>query len=391
MKEQQFDFTDIEPYRDVHVRDVLKNLMTDEPFLEVMEYVYPDKSLVEIEETLDSIQSIYDFQDKVAYHAMKRIIDLTVEDIVIEGLENLDKRKKYLFISNHRDIILDSAFFNVLLHEKGFDTTETAIGSNLLVHPTVNALTKLNKNFTVSRDVTGRELYVSSLKLSHYIRQSICSGRSSIWISQREGRAKDGDDKTQQGLLKMLRLSADGNLQTDFEGLNVRTLSISYEYDPCDEFKIKEILSRASEEEYVKSPGEDKRSIIRGITGNKGRVHFAIGGEEIDIDSDSLTEMNNNDQLQYLSQEIDRAIYKKYKLWPNNYIAYDMLHSPKKEYKNYYSVKDLGDFDAYIREVLDNLDNVPGAKEILLKKYAFPLINLRENALGLTEIKFKVN
>ncbi|MFT7545224.1 MAG: hypothetical protein ACI8YO_002010, partial [Gammaproteobacteria bacterium] len=320
---ENIDFTDIEPYRDEHVKQVLVGLLKDEPFLEVMEYVYPEKTVEELDALLLTIDTIDKFQSEIAYQAMKNIINGTVQEITIDGLDKIEKDKEHLFISNHRDIILDSALFNVLLHEREYTTTETAIGDNLLGHPTVNALTKLNKNFTVKRDLVGRELYDSSLKLSQYIRRSVMNDSSSIWISQREGRAKDGDDKTQKGVLNMLGLSSEEDLMSSLKPLNIRTLSVSYEYDPCDVVKIREIIARTKEEDYIKKPGEDKQSIILGITGKKGRVNFTIGSGN--IFSAEGEEQNKADQLQQIATNIDKEIYSNYKLWPNNYIACDML------------------------------------------------------------------
>lgn len=370
---QRFDFSDIEPYRDDQVRPILQNLSHDPSFQEVMSYVYPDLSIDQVNEQLSNVHTIDDFQSKVAYVVMRRIIDHTTDDISIDGLDLISRTKKHLFISNHRDIILDSALFNVLLFENGIETTETAIGDNLLTHPTVKALTKLNKNFTVSRDLAGRALYMASLKLSNYIKNTIVEGRSSIWISQREGRAKDGNDMTQPGLLKMLSLAELGNMEQTIEQLNILTLSISYEYDPCDLYKVSELIARMEDKPYVKAPDEDKQSIVKGITGKKGRVHFHVGpGPSI---TENQLDDEGNKLLQQVATGIDHSIYSGYKLWPNNYVALDLLNKEKKYLNINYTLDDKEEFLNYIYSVESSLRNINHALEILIQKYAYPLQN----------------
>ncbi len=368
-------YSDIAPFRDGDVRRVLDELVRDEAFEEVMEYVFPELSMDEVRDIFDSIQTVDDFQAKISYTAMKNIISKTVSDICLEGIENIDAGRKHLYISNHRDIILDSAFFNVLLFENNIETTETAIGNNLLGHPTVNALTKLNKNFTVKRGLAGRDLYVASMNLSKYIRASVSEDRSSIWISQREGRAKDGNDLTQKGLLKMLNLSNESGFKEGVAELNIRTLSISYEYDPCDVFKVRELLARVKDEEYVKGPDEDKMSIVIGITGNKGQVKFVVGKGDFALLVDDLEGLNESDRLQLLAEQIDEEIYRNYVLWPNNYLAYDMLRGSSEYMDKQYSIEQQHEFKDYVKGIMSQLNEDPRALEILLKKYAYPVIN----------------
>jgi len=370
-----FDYTDIAPYRDHEVPEAIKALLEEFSFNKVMGFVYPDKTTEEIINICQGIKTVREFQAQVAYPAMKLMNEMTISKVSCDGFETLDTDKAHLFISNHRDIILDSALLNMLLHEYDLETTETAIGSNLLTNPTVRHLTKLNKNFTVRRNVARRELYEASLKLSTYIRSSITERGVSIWLSQKEGRAKDGNDRTQQGLLKMLAMSSKEALEESFNKLNIRPLSLSYEYDPCDVFKVQELFHVQQGHEYEKGKDEDLQNIIAGISKPKGRVHLSIGPYIYD----ELMEIDNsipiNDQVKCMAEIIDRHIHAQCRLWPNNYVALNLLEGSK-SYTQNYTESDKQTFLTYLDKTLESstVEKEQG-KQILLKKYAFPAIN----------------
>jgi 1-acyl-sn-glycerol-3-phosphate acyltransferase len=372
----ELDFSDIAPYRDEEVPQAVAALMKEYSFMKVLRFVYPEKDDEQLIEMCEGIRTVKDFQAHVAYRSLLLMNHRTITALTHSGMQYAKDEKAHLFISNHRDIILDSAILNMLLHEQGLDTTETAIGSNLLENPTVKHLTKLNKNFTVNRAASGREQYESSMKLSHYIRHSIHDRGTSIWISQREGRAKDGNDRTQQGLLKMLQMSAESTPREAFESLNILPMALSYEYDPCDLFKVKELLFTASGEKYVKQQHEDLQNIIAGISQQKGRVHLAIGAplskalEVLDRD------LPVNDLLQEFAQALDSRIHRLCRLWPNNYVAYDLLHGSD-SYSTKYREDDVEEFETYLDTVLRDLGTAQHqeARQILLQKYAYPLEN----------------
>lgn len=323
--EMQTAFDDIRPYRDEEVPEIAARLAANPGFTEVMQFVFPERSGEDIRQHLSKIKTVDQFQAEIAHPAIRKLVDATSAGIEVSGLENIRPGETYLFISNHRDIILDSALLNVFLLENGHQTTETAIGNNLLSSELITDLTKLNKNFVVIRNTGARELYENSLRLSNYIRHQITGGHSGVWIAQREGRTKDGLDKTQPGLLKMLSIGCDTPLATCFKNLRVTPVAISYELDPCDVLKIPELKAVSRDEKYEKQPGEDFRSIITGLKGFKGRIHVSIGKT---IDTEKAAEsntVNTNDKLREIGEAIDRQIFEIYKLWPTNLMAYDIL------------------------------------------------------------------
>jgi hypothetical protein len=346
--------------------------------MKVMRFVYPDLNEAEIKNLCAQIDSVYEFQARISYPAMKLMSDKTIDSLSYEGLQHLSQTKGHLIISNHRDIILDSAILNIILFINDRNTTETAIGSNLLSNPTVRHLTKLNKNFTVQRGGNSREIYDTSLTLSSYIRKTVRDENQSVWISQREGRAKDGNDRTQQGLLKMFAMSSDLDMTESFAELNMITLSASYEYDPCDSFKIKELLAKEDGSPYVKEEEEDLRSIVAGISGRKGRVHFEISEPLDGIMKDLNMVQNKNEKIQILASHIDRSIHRKLHLFPNNYYAADVVQESESR-KAHYNEEDVNAFNDYMEAILLPFSDIKNAaQKIFLQKYAWPVFNKEE-------------
>ena len=268
------DFNEIRPYRDNEIHQVFEQLMKEDSFIELLKYLFPHIPINDFVNQLLSINSVKEFQIGVVYPYIKEIIKNTTQGVTSEGLDKLDKDKSYIFISNHRDIVLDSAFLNILLHENGHDTTEIAIGDNLLIYPWITQLVKLNKSFVVRRNLPARQMLKSSILMSKYIRYNITERKQSVWIAQREGRSKDGDDRTQTSLLKMINMSGIGDFAENFKEVQIVPLSISYEYDPCDYLKAHEFLLKKENPEYKKSQADDLKHMASGIKGRKGRVHF---------------------------------------------------------------------------------------------------------------------
>jgi 1-acyl-sn-glycerol-3-phosphate acyltransferase len=368
------DFDSIRPYRDNEMPEVFQQLMKEESFIELLKYLFPKVPTNDFINKLLSLKTIDQFQIEVISPYIKEVLKNTTQGITCEGFDKLDTNKSYLFISNHRDIVLDSAFLNYLLIENGHNTTEIAIGDNLLIYPWITKLVKLNKSFLVKRNLPARQMLQSSKLMSEYIRYNLTERNSSIWIAQREGRSKDGDDRTQTSLLKMLNLSGKGVFSDNFKELHIVPLSISYEYDPCDYLKAHEFLLKKENAEYKKSPADDLKHMGAGIKGRKGRVHFTAG-TPIDTELLALDSLDKNERLNKLAEIIDEQIHNTYKLWPGNFIASDMINNSK-HFANKYTKQELDTFNTYINEHLSRLDtHTDFIKNTLLEMYANPVKN----------------
>ncbi len=368
------DFDSIRPYRDNEMPEVFQQLMKEESFIELLKYLFPKVPTNDFINKLLSLKTIDQFQIEVISPYIKEVLKNTTQGITCEGFDKLDTNKSYLFISNHRDIVLDSAFLNYLLIENGHNTTEIAIGDNLLIYPWITKLVKLNKSFLVKRNLPARQMLQSSKLMSEYIRYNLTERNSSIWIAQREGRSKDGDDRTQTSLLKMLNLSGKGVFSDNFKELHIVPLSISYEYDPCDYLKAHEFLLKKENAEYKKSPADDLKHMGAGIKGRKGRVHFTAG-TPINTELLALDSLDKNERLNKLAEIIDEQIHNTYKLWPGNFIASDMINNSK-HFANKYTKQELDTFNTYINEHLSRLDtHTDFIKNTLLEMYANPVKN----------------
>ncbi|MDD4109435.1 MAG: 1-acyl-sn-glycerol-3-phosphate acyltransferase [Prolixibacteraceae bacterium] len=375
----EYNFEDIRPYDDNEVKDKIKLLIKDPVFDKVLRHMFRSGLRVRLVKLrLGMMRSTEQLQKKFVYKLLQWIVDKTSEGLTGTGLEKLEKEKAYLFISNHRDIILDSAIINMLIVEKGMNTTQIAIGNNLLLYEWIEHAVKLNRAFIIKRNLPPRELMEASLKVSHYIRKSITKDNYSVWIAQKEGRTKDGDDKTQISLLKMLNMSNKKTFHEGFNELNIVPVSISYEIEPCSMAKIKELIKK----EYYrlsKTSKDDLKSMSMGIFNSKGRMHFAFGTPVKINRSSSGKSKHTNLYFKELAMQIDRQIYANYKLWPNNYIAYDIL-TQKFNYKDRYSPLAKKNFEAMIEEAIANIDfPVNDVKDRFLKIYANPVINKLKN------------
>lgn len=371
---KELNFDSIRPYNDEEIHEVFERLINEVNFLELVKFLYPNFSTEQFLNKLLSIQSIREFQTEVIYPYVKEVLRTTTKGITHSGLDKLDPNEHYLFISNHRDIVLDSAILNILMVENGFNTTEIAIGDNLLIYPWITDLVKLNKSFIVERNLPVRQMMESTKRLSTYIRQTLTERNQSIWIAQREGRSKDGDDRTQVSLLKMLNMSGNGDFAKNFEEINIVPLSISYEYDPCDYLKALEFQMKRDNPEYKKTQADDLKHMGAGLRGRKGRVHFSFG-TPIKKELKELNELVKNDQLQALAEIIDNQIHNNYKFFPGNFIA-DDLFTNHTRHINKYTNEDKSTFLAYLDEHLSRID---GDKEFLhsslLEMYANPVKN----------------
>lgn len=298
------------------------------------------------------------------------------------GFEKLEKNTSYLFISNHRDIILDTSLLNVCLFDHGLVMTASAIGDNLVKKDFLLKLSKLNRNFLVQRGLPPRELLQSSKLMAEYIAQLLLRENRSVWIAQREGRTKDGNDATHTGVLKMLGMGSDEkNLMDYFKKIKIVPVSISYEYDPTDALKMPQLMAEAKAEIYVKEKNEDFITLLSGIIGQKKRIHIHVG-DVLDSEIDAIVAENDNTnkQIQALAQVIDDSILQSYKLWPTNYIAYDLLHKTNR-YSNHYTEDEKSLFERRLEMKIDVTN--PVMVEGFLAMYANPVVNKSkyENAI----------
>lgn len=368
-------FSEIRPFNDFETREAMLRISKHPLLSPIIQYLFPDKNLYEMREHIASLKTVDEFQAKVMSNVIQKIISDTSRNLTYSDVERFKDNKKHLLISNHRDILLDSAIIQLIFFVNGIQTSEMAVGDNLITDVFIEDIARSNKMIKVERNKNPRDFYNSSILLSHYIRETITSGRSSVWIAQRNGRTKDGKDMTEQGLLKMFDMSApSGDFVEDFNDLSIVPVSISYEYEPCDLLKTKELyISRRRK--YEKAPGEDLNSILTGIMQFKGNIHVnfcdTITREELTWCSN----MEKNDRYKNLSEIIDRKIISSYKLFKNNYIAYDLLNHSNK-YSSYYSESDRQSFLSYINYKLSGIDE--GQKEmeeIFLTIYSGPVFN----------------
>lgn len=378
MSEELNEFTDISPYTDAEAVEALGKLADHPAVVEVSKAIFPDKEPEFLRKILKSVKSIDEFQILVMNKAVEWVLSTTAHNFSYDGIGNLKKiNGKFLAMSNHRDIILDPAITQVVLYRNAIPMTEIAVGSNLLTNKYIEYLIRSNRMIKVIRGINARQLYLSSQVLSKYIRECITSGRSSIWIAQREGRAKDGIDTTEQGLLKMLDMSGTADFTTNFEELNIVPLSISYEYEPCDILKARErLISRT--QKYVKGSREDLISIMTGIEQQKGNIHLNIGSPLTHDEIEAASCCNKNDRYQAIRHAVDVRIIEGYKLWKTNYIGYDMVNHTFK-YRDKYTPEDVAQFTDYVEHQLDKVEKSlcrADLRDILLRIYANPVVSL---------------
>jgi len=372
---ENYNFEDIRPYYDHEASNVLVEMSKDPLFFKLTNYFWPEMTKEEALKKVEMVNTVHDFQEHFMDGAIRTIVARSSTGLSYSGFENLDPNERYLFIANHRDILLDSAILQILLFQHGHDTSEITFGNNLMEEGFITHFGRLNRMFTVQREGTARELYDISKKLSAYIRHTIVDKKVSVWIAQRNGRTKDGNDQTQTGLLKMLNISGNGNFNDSFKALKIVPLTISYEYEPCDSLKVQELYLSSLHTKYKKAPGEDLNSIITGIVQPKGRIHMAVGKPIVD-ELDGINKLDNeNEKIKQLTAFIDKQIYNDFKLWPINFIAMDILEEGT-NFENEYTKEEKEKFIDYINQTIAKLD---GEKEplfnLFIKMYAAPVKN----------------
>ena len=369
---QKFDA--IRPYYDAEVNEAILSALNHPMMKALMNFAYPNVDDEVWKEQLKRTHSIRDFQINFAYKAVKKVLERSSEGLTTSGFEQLEPNTSYLFISNHRDIILDTSLLNVCLHEHRLVMTASAIGDNLVKKDFLKTLSKLNRNFVVQRGLPPRELLESSKLMSEYIAQLLLRENRSVWIAQREGRTKDGNDATHSGVLKMLAMGSDEkNVMNYFKRIKIVPVSISYEYDPTDALKMPQLMAEANDEIYKKEKNEDFITLLSGVIGQKKRIHIHVG-KVLDEEIDAIVAENDNTnkQIQALAQTIDDSILQSYKLWPSNYIAYDLLHKTDK-YKNHYTDDEKSLFERRYELKIDTTNEQ--MVEGFLAMYANPVVN----------------
>ncbi|MHC5308582.1 1-acyl-sn-glycerol-3-phosphate acyltransferase [Myroides sp. LJL116] len=367
-------FDSIRHYHDHEVNEVLSQISKHPMIKALMHFTFPNKTEAQWMNDLKEIKSIQQFQDDFAYHSICRILEKSSNGLSTSGFDKLDKDTPYFYISNHRDILMDTSLLNVALKEHGMIMTASAIGDNLVQKSFLLAIAKVNRNFLVKRGLPPRELLQSSKLMSEYINHLLFEQKRSVWIAQREGRAKDGNDQTHQGVLKMLGMANDmDNLMDYFKKVKIVPVSISYEYDPTDALKIPQLIAAANEETYKKDKNEDFVNLYSGIIGQKKGIHIHVG-EPLDMELDQIKQESDkvNKQIQSVANILDEKIISNYKLWPTNYIAYDLLHKTN-EFADKYTQKEKQLFERRLELRVDK-DN-KAVVDNFLAMYANPVVN----------------
>lgn len=374
------NFDEIRSYNPEEVPAAMQKLVEEKSFMKIAGTLFPLISKEQLKQKLLSFKNADEFQKDMIYPFLRNLEANMTTGIKLTGVENIDKEQRYLYISNHRDIVLDSALFCAKLLENGIDTVEIAIGDNLLIFPWIEEFVRTNKSFIVQRGLTPRQMLESSKRLSSYLRHTLHEKRNSIWIAQREGRAKDSDDRTQESLLKMFNLGGStNNLIENLKELNICPLSISYEYDPCDFLKAKEFQQKRDNPDHKKSQQDDLINMQTGVMGYKGNVVFHICGC-INDELDAITEetKNRNEQVELTAKLIDYHIHSNYAIYPNNKIAYDELHDVS-EFVKEYSVEKKKHFENYLNQQIRKIELDNKDRDFLrlkmLEMYANPLKN----------------
>jgi hypothetical protein len=349
------EFANISPYTDEEAVAALKRLSHHPMLPFISKYLFPKERVNLLAKALRKVESIDDFQQTVMSKVVSAVVDSTSAGFTYDGIENIKGDRKFLAISNHRDIILDPALTQWTFFNEGLPMTQICVGSNLLSSRTFEDLLRSNRMIKVIRGISARELYLSSQHLSRYIRHTITSGTASVWIAQREGRTKNGLDVSEQGILKMFDLSGTGDFKNNFQELNMIPMSISYEYEPCDARKARELLIKRETGSYTKKPNEDMHSILTGIRQWKGGIHLSIGKPITELEIIRASWYEKNDRYQAIRRTIDRRIIAGYKLWKTNYMGYDLMTGTDR-FAEMYTPEDLENFKAYTEHKLGKLE-----------------------------------
>lgn len=348
-------FEDIAPLHDDNVKETIQDILVDPGFQHAVKYIMPEISWEQFAAEMSEYKDKEEFQTRMIYPVVKMLGTRVSTSMRLDKWETIDRSVEHLFLSNHRDIVLDAGLLNILRHEKGFKTTEIAIGDNLLIHPWIDKLVRLNKSFIVRRGLSMKERLVASKHMAEYIHHALSTKKESVWIAQREGRAKNSDDKTQDSLLKMLALyPEDKSFLESLKELNLIPLSISYEYDPCDYLKAKEFQQKRDDPDFKKTQRDDLLNMEIGILGRKGDIVFRFG-TCINAELDKITEPDKRLQAELAAKIIDKEIHANYEIFPCNYIAHDLLNKESR-FADKYSNEQAEEFRNYLDKQIEKID-----------------------------------
>jgi len=369
------EFDPIRPFEPEELPVVYDRILADKQFQQVLAYLYPDVPMEILEQKIRACKTNLEFQKAFCYPFLQRLVTTLSLGLSMDAT-NIDIRKRYTFISNHRDIVLDSAFLDKLLIDVGFSTTcEIAIGDNLLSADWIRDLVRINKSFTVERALHSVEMLRASKRMSEYIHFAVAEKNENVWIAQRQGRAKNSNDLTQPAILKMMVMGGEGSIIDRLKQLHIVPLSISYEYDPCDYLKAREYQLRRDIPYWKKTAEDDLESMLIGIKGFKGHIFYHCA-PCIDDWLDTLdTDLPKNKLFDAIASHIDHEIHSSYKLYPINYVALDMIQDTK-VYEEYYTQDDYEKFDAYLAGQIEKIDienrDEQFLRTCLLTQYAYP-------------------
>lgn len=344
------EFEDIRPYTDQEIPAAMERIATSSALPLLASYVCPDRTFDEVRAMLRSFNTIEDFQMGVMYHANEQIIANSITSFTCTGIDRLDPATPYLFVSNHRDIMLDASLLQNVLVDAGHKSSQITFGANLMMNPVVIDIGKSNKMFRVERPGGSiKEFYKSSLHLSRYIRHAITEQRESVWIAQRNGRTKDGIDRTDQGIIKMFGMSRTDNKVESINELHIVPVAVSYEWESCDILKTIELYEK-QRGPYIKKPGEDLNSILTGIAQPKGRVHIEFCKPLERDELQAFSDLTAGDFHKQVATLIDHRICTSYRLTPNNYIAHDIRYG-NMEYADRYTPEEKKAFKDYMHKL----------------------------------------
>lgn len=372
------EFDEIRPYSPEELPQIFKELTEDTAFQHVLSAIMPGVTMEMFKLQLQHCKTNLDFQKAFCYPFLHNLIAKHSDGFDMDCTALSDKSKNYTFISNHRDIVLDPGFLSVGLIDNQFPTTvEIAIGDNLLIFDWIKKLVRVNKAFIVQRALTMRQMLESSARMSRYIHFAITQKQENVWIAQREGRAKDSNDRTQDSVLKMLAMGGEGDIIDRLQELHIVPLALSYEYDPCDYLKAMEMQQKRDIEGFKKSPQDDLNNMQTGIMGYKGHVHFQAAAC-IDSELEALRGLSKTEVFTKVSELIDRHIHLNYRLYPGNYVAHDLLTGSNR-YADRYTPEDKARFESYLQQRIDLIDlpekDEAFLRQCLLTMYANPAIN----------------
>ncbi len=377
----QIDFSDIAPFDDSQFQEKMALLVKEPGFEHAVRYVMPNVKYDDFVKELMSISDKESFQTKIMWPFLEMLAKKTSAGITIGGLENINADMAYTFITNHRDIVLDASFLNLCFLRNGIHTSEVAIGNNLLIYEWITDLVKLNKSFIVKRNLRITQALEAARHLSAYIHYAINHKHESVWIAQREGRAKDSNDLTQESLIKMLALDGGKSIASNIASVNLVPVSISYEYDPNDYLKAREFLLKRLDPDFKKSQRDDLFSMETGMLSFKGHIHFQVGRCLTPELADLVDVTDKAEVVKRICSMVDSSIHSGYRIYPINYIAYDLLEHTDAYVSNYTPEEKEG-FVVYVERQLDKVD-VPNVsepdraymREMMYKMYANPLRN----------------